>query len=167
MNFIKNLKNNIQTKFRQYPHAFLLFAFVILAFIVSLANDAYFENLFTVTRIPASPPVIVRPEFIEVVSVTPESGVRQSFDTFMQFTVVFSSPIDPASVKITSKPAHPLGHALDGNKLRVFPRANWVFDRGYEISIEAKSVGGLTLEEPFTYNMYIATPTDGGEFDVY
>lgn len=167
MNFIKRLKNNIQVKFRQYPHAFLLFAFVLLAFMFSLVNDAYFDNIFSVTRVPSSPPVVVRPQYITVLSESPDSGVKQSFDTFMQFTVLFSDPLDPASIKITSRPEHPLGHALEGNKLRVFPRANWVFDRGYEITIDAKSVSGLVLEEPYTYNMYIATPTDTSEFNVF
>lgn len=167
MNFIRKLKNIFQAKFREYPHAFLLFAFVLLAFMFSLANDAYFDNIFSVTRVPSSPPPIVRPQFITVTSVSPESGVKQSYDTFMQFTVLFSSPLDPASIKITSRPEHPLGHALEGNKLRVFPRANWVFDRGYEITIDAKSVSGLVLEEPYTYNMYIATPTDASEFEVF
>ncbi len=157
----------IQQTFRAYPHAYLLFGFIVLTFIVSLANDAYFGDLFKTTQLQTRPPEIIKPTYMTVLSVEPESGIKQSFDTFMQFTVLFSDAIDPASVQVTTVPSHSVGHSVTGNKIRVFPRTPWKFEVGYEITIQAKATSGLALEEPYVYNMYLATPTDSSVYDVF
>jgi hypothetical protein len=160
-------KNLISQTLHKYPHIFLLGAFIILTFIVSVANDAYFGSLFNQTTPNITQPTVTKPVYMKILEVTPETGIKQSYDTFMQFTVLFSDNIDPASIKITASPEQPLGYEVTGNKLRVFPKANWEFDLGYEITVDAKSTSGLVLEKPYVYSMYIALPADGTVFEVY
>ncbi len=156
----------IQTM-HKYPHVFLLGAFIVLTFVVSLVNDAYFGSIFEQTRPNTVRPEVITPVYMNVVEVAPETGIKQSFDSFMQFTVSFSENLDPASIKVTSSPQHPLGFEVQENKVRVFPLATWEFDLGYEVTIEAKATSGLTLKDPYVYSMYITLPADTSVFETF
>lgn len=164
---LNDIKNKLVELWHKHPHIFVIFLLILLSVVASLANDAYFERVFKSTPIQSTTVVPSKPVYMKILSISPDTGIKQSYDTFMQIHIAFSANIDPVSVKVSSTPAHNIGFEVTGNKVRIYPRMPWEYEVGYLLNIDARSTGGLVLEEPLEYSQYIAIPADGSVFNVY
>lgn len=167
--------NKIVAKFRQiydsYPQAVVILIILVLITLSVLLSDTL-NAPFLPARYEVTNPqqVVDTRKYLNVVSVDPASGPKQSFETFMVIAITFSEPIDIGSISITSVPNHSIGFKLkDGsnNVLQIFPKEAWVFDKAIQMEIQAKGITGNPLRAPFVYSQYLVTPPDAAPTLVY
>lgn len=93
----------------------------------------------------------------EVLSVAPPPGKQSLLSDTFAIAFIFTQPIDPTSVRISSSPTVNIKTSVDpkkANVLYISPEKNWTFNQEYRISLSAISVRGGKIQN----YLHIFTP---------
>lgn len=102
----------------------------------------------------------------EVLSVAPPPGRQSLLSDMFVIAFIFTQPIDPTSISVSSSPTVNLKSSIDPKKANVLylsPETKWAFNQEYRFSLSASSVrGGKIQNYPYVFTPLKAEASDFG-----